>query len=263
LNGLNETVVIWSAECQRTLRSTRVVALLGLYSLFSLLVFVVAAFLRSFVQEMTQSGMMTVPGEGLPLSVVVVFFFSLFFLPLYVALMGFDQVSGEVGPRSIRYLTVRARRSSVLFGKLLAQATVLLSLVFVLDLGLCVYTWLTTPGFGPADFGLHLLRFWLASTVFSFAFLSLTSLCSCLTTSSPVSLILNLSVLLFSIVLWMTTLADEGNPLRYLRYLSPLMYSLDLLNPELQRAALSIVAYAVFTLLFLGSALTALRTRDL
>ncbi|OJH34081.1 ABC transporter permease [Cystobacter ferrugineus] len=263
MNGLKETAVIWSAECQRTLRSTRVLALLGLYSLFSLLVFVVAAFLRSFVQQMTQSGMMTVPSEGIPLAVVVVFFFSLFFLPLYVALMGFDQVSGEVGPRSIRYLTVRARRSSVLWGKLLAQATVLLSLVFALDLGLCVYAWVSTPGFGLADFGENLLRFWLASAVFSFAFLSLTSLCSCVTTSPPVSLILNLAVLVFSIVLWMTALADEGNPVRHLRFLSPLKYSLELLDPAPRTAAVSVAAYAVFTLLFLGSALTALRTRDL
>ncbi len=263
LNGLNETVVIWAAECRRTLRSTRVVALLALYSLFTLLVFVVAAFVRSAIQQATQAGMVAVPGEGMPIAVVVVFFFSLFFQPLYVALMGFDQVSGEVGPRSIRYLTVRARRASVLFGKLLAQATVLLSLVLALDFALCVYAWMTTPGFSAADFGLNLMRFWLASTVFAFAFLALTSLCSCLTTHSPVSLLLNLGVLMLSLVLWATTLADEGNPLRVLRHLSPLKYSLDLLSPEFPVAAASTAAYVGFTVLFLGAALAALRTRDL
>ena len=261
MNGLNETLVIWSAECQRTLRSTRVVALLGLYGLFSVLVFVVAAFLRSVIQQ--QTGMVTLPGGGLPLAVVVVFFLGLFFLPLYVALMGFDQVSGEVGTRSIRYLTVRSRRSSILLGKLLAQATVMLSLMLALDLGLCVYAWLTTPGFGAADFGLHLGRFWLASTAFAFAFLSLTSLCSCLTTSPPVSLLTNLGVLLFSLVLWATSLADEDSPVRVLRHLSPFKYAVDLLDPALAPAATSVAAYAVFTVLFLGTALAALRTRDL
>ena len=48
-----------------------------------------------------------------PVLVLVVFKMTLFFLPAYIVLMGFDQVSGEVGPRSIRYVTVRARRSSV------------------------------------------------------------------------------------------------------------------------------------------------------
>ncbi|MFY0575372.1 ABC transporter permease [Cystobacter fuscus] len=262
MNGLKETAVIWSAECQRTLRSTRVLALLGLYSLFSLLVFVVAAFLRSFVQQMTQSGMMTVPSEGIPLAVVVVFFFSLFFLPLYVALMGFDQVSGEVGPRSIRYLTVRAplvgavgQAAGAGHGAAEPRVRARPGAVRV-RLG-------QHAGLRPADFGGSLLRFWLASAVFSFAFLSLTSLCSCVTTSPPVSLILNLAVLMFSAVLWMTALADEDNPVRYLRFLSPLKYALELLDPALRTAAISMAAYAAFTLLFLGSALTALRTRDL
>lgn len=237
-------------------------ALLGLYCLFSLLVFVAVAAFRSFLQQLSQSGVIVPSGE-MPVSVLGVFYLSLFFLPLYVALMGFDQVSGEVGPRSIRYLTVRARRSSVLLGKFLAQTTVLLGLVFVLDLGLCVYAWVTTPGFGLAAFGTHVLRFWLASTVFSLAFLALTALCSSLTTSSSVSLILNFSVLLLSFLFWTTALFEEGHPLRNIRYLSPLRYSTRLLYPDATAVAGSVAAYAVFTLLFLGGAFYILRERDL
>ena len=262
MNGLNETLVIWSAECRRTLRSSRVVALLGLYSLFSVVVFIAAVFLRSLSQQMADAGMLP-PTEGLPLSVQIVYFLSLFFLPLYIALMGFDQVSGEVGPRSIRYLTVRSRRSSVLLGKVLAQATVLLGLVFVLDLGLGVYTVTTTPGFGALGFVRYVLHFWAASVLFSCCFLALTSLCSSVTTSPAVSLILNLAVLLFSFILWMTGLADKENLVRGVRYLSPLRYSLGLLSTEPAQLAVSAAAYLFFTGLFLGGALAALRTRDL
>ncbi|HYO52153.1 ABC transporter permease [Archangium sp.] len=254
--------MIWGAECRRTLRSARVLALLGLYCLFALLVFVMAAAVRSFAQQLIQSGML-VSNEEMPVSVLGVFYLSLFFLPIYVALMGFDQVSGEVGPRSIRYLTVRARRSSVLLGKFLAQTTVLLGLVFLLDLGLCVYAWVTTPGFGIAAFGFNVLRFWMASTVFSLAFLALTSLCSSVTPSSAVSLILNFSVLLVSFLLWTTALLDPGHPLRYVRYLSPLRYSLKLIHLEPLAVAGGVAAYVVFTLLFLGGAFFVLRERDL
>src|SRR5947209_1420141 len=48
----------------------------------------------------------------IPLVLLVVFKTTLRFLPLYTGIMGFDQISGEVGPRSIRYLVVRSRRSS-------------------------------------------------------------------------------------------------------------------------------------------------------
>ena len=253
--------MVWGAECRRILRSSRVVALLGLYSLFTLLVFIGAALLRSLVQQFAQAGMIVESGE-IPLAVQAVFYLSLFFLPVYVALMGFDQVSGEVGPRSIRYLTVRARRTSVLLGKFLAQTTVLLGLVFALDAGLCLYTALTTPGLGAGTLVLNLLKFWMASAVFSLTFLALTSLCSSLATSPPVSLIANLAVLMTSLLLWMTALAREDSPLRYLRYLSPLRYSTRLLSPEPSQVGLSVAAYVVFTLVFLGGALQGLRTRD-
>ena len=261
MNGLNETVVIWLAECRRILYSSRVIALLGLYSLFSVLVFLGAALLRSFVEQLTRSGM-PLPTRDMPLAVLAVFYLSLFFLPVYVALMGFDQVSGEVGPRSMRYLTVRARRTSVVLGKFLAQTTVLLGLVLVLDLGLCLYTAVSTPGLGVGSLVLHLLKFWLASTAFSLAFLALTSLCSSLTTTPAVSLIANLAVLMVSLLLWMTALMDADKPLRALRYLSPLRYSTRLLSPEPEQWGVSMAAYAVFTLVFLGGALQGLRTRD-
>ena len=255
-------MVIWGAECRRVLYSSRVVALLGLYSLFSLVIFLAAAMLRAFVLQATQSGMV-LPSQDIPLAVMVVFYLSLFFLPLYVALMGFDQVSGEVGPRSIRYLTVRARRTSVVLGKFLAQTTILLGMVLVLDVGLCIYTGLTTPGMGPGNLVVHLLKFWLASTVFSLTFLALTSLCSNLTTSPAVSLISNLSVLMLSLLFWMTTMAEESNPLRLLRFLSPFAYSINLLSPEPAQVGVSVAAYMGFTVVFLVSALQALRARDL
>ncbi len=255
--------MIWGAECRRTLRSARVLALLGLYCLFALLVFVMAAAFRSFAQQLSESGLVLFESGAMPVPILGVFYLSLFFLPIYVALMGFDQVSGEVGPRSIRYLTVRARRSSVLLGKFLAQTTVLLGLVCLLDLALCVYAWLTTPGFGSATFVLYVLRFWLASTVFSLAFLALTSLCSSLTPNSAVSLILNISVLLLSFLVWTTALLDRGHPLRAIRYLSPLRYSLRLVYPEAWDVAGSVAAYVFFTLLFLGGAFFVLRERDL
>ena len=262
MNGLNETVVIWLAECRRILYSSRVIALLGLYSLFSVLVFLGAALLRSFVEQLTRSGM-PLPTRDMPLAVLAVFYLSLFFLPVYVALMGFDQVSGEVGPRSMRYLTVRARRTSVVLGKFLAQTTVLLGLVLVLDLGLCLYTAVSTPGLGVGSLVLHLLKFWLASTVFSLTFLALTSLCSNLTTSPAVSLIANLSVLMLSLLFWMTALADEANPLRLLRFVSPFAYSINLISQEAAEVGSSVAAYVLFTAVFLGGALQGLRTRDL
>jgi ABC-type transport system involved in multi-copper enzyme maturation permease subunit len=265
---LNETAVIWSAECRRTLRSARAVVLLGLYGLFALLVLLVGALVRSWLQQVMaqQAGGMLPPSEEIPTLVVVVFYLGIFFLPAYVALMGFDQLSGEVGPRSMRYLTVRARRSSVLLGKFLAQTTLLLTLVLGLDLILCVYAWLSTPGFGFGAFALNLMRFWVGTFVFALAFLALTALCSSITSTPSVSLVTNFICIMAAFGLWLAGLwlgRDEGHPLQYMRYLSPMNYCTKLLDPEALQFGASALAYVVFALLFLGGAYAALRTRDL
>jgi ABC-2 type transport system permease protein len=287
--------VIWSAECRRTVRSARVVALLGLYSMFSLLVLLVVGGITKAMREqvdeqLAQAGADAAAGvqvaeemrkgflgflvggdqammEALaqvPLVVLVVFKVTLFFLPVYIALMGFDQVSGEVGPRSIRYLTVRARRSSLLLGKFLSQATVLLGLVLIIDLAIFVYAAFTTPDFAPASLALNLLKFWLAAVVFSLAYLALTTFCSGLFRSPALSLIFNIFMLFgFWLVNTVGSFASEGNPLAYVRYLSPSHYANNLLHPRLAEFAVSGAAYAAFAVVFLGAALFVLRARDL
>ncbi len=287
--------MIWSAECRRTLRSGRVLALLALYSLFSLLVLLVVGGITRALREqldmqIAQAGANSAAADQVteefrkgflgflvggdqavmealaqvPLVVVVVFKATLFFLPLYVAIMGFDQVSGEVGPRSIRYLTVRARRLSLLLGRFLSQATVLLGLVLIIDAGIFVYAWLTTPEFTFGSFALNLLKFWLAAVVFSLSYLALTTLCSSLFRSPAVSLVFNF-ILLF--IFWlMDTIgraSGETGTLRFLRYLSPSYYSGNLLHPKLAEFGASGAAYAGFATVFLLGAYAVLRARDL
>ncbi|WP_225937106.1 ABC transporter permease [Myxococcus sp. RHSTA-1-4] len=295
MDGLKETLVIWSAELRRAVRSGRAVVLLGLYSMFSALVLLVVGWLASEIRSAVSKQLETAGADAnataqvgeemrkgvlgfltsndtammealaqVPLEVLVVFKITLFFLPAYVALMGFDQLSGEVGPRSMRYLTVRARRSSVLLGKFLSQASLLVGLVLLIDLAIFIYARIANPDFGFADVVLNLLKFWLAAIVFSLAYVSLTTLCSSLFRSPAVSLVFNF-ILLF--VFWlMDTIGrasgDDGK-LRFLRYLSPSYYAGDLLHPKLAEFGASGAAYAGFATVFLLGAYAVLRARDL
>ncbi|MCP3167084.1 ABC transporter permease [Myxococcus qinghaiensis] len=295
MDGLKETLVIWGAEFRRAVRSGRAVVLLGLYSMFSALVLLVIGKLTSDLRatmnerlagagadaesaarmmEETRKGVLgfltsndTSMMEALaqvPIEVLLVFKVTLFFLPAYVALMGFDQISGEVAPRSMRYLTVRARRSSVLMGKFLTQAALLVGLVLVIDLAIFVYARIANPDFGFAALSLNLLKFWLAAIVFSLAYVALTTLCSSVFRTPGVSLVFNF-ILLF--VFWlMDTVgraSGETGALRFLRYLSPSNYAGDLLHPKITEFGVSGAAYAAFATLFLLGAYGALRARDL
>jgi ABC-type transport system involved in multi-copper enzyme maturation permease subunit len=295
LDGLKETLVIWAAELRRAVRSGRAIVLLGLYSMFSALVLLVVGFVTRELQNQLNAGL---PGSTMdpdmaaqaadqmhrgvlgfltsndpammealahvPIVVLIVYKITLFFLPAYIALMGFDQVSGEVGPRSMRYLTVRARRSSVLLGKFLSQATLLVGLVLIIDLAIFIYARILNADFAFGVLVLNLLKFWSATIVFSLAYVALTSFCSSLFRNPAVSLVFNF-ILLF--VFWLMDsvgqAVSEENVLRFLRYLSPSHYSGNLLHPKLAEFATSGAAYAAFAAVFLFGAYGVLRARDL
>lgn len=295
MNGLREIAVIWSAETRRSVRSGRAVVLLGLYSMFSALVLLIVGSIANAIRKQAEERLAqmgadaasaaelaaeakksllgflaqndTAMAEALaqvPLVVVVVFKITLFFLPAYVALMGFDQISGEVGPRSIRYLTVRARRSSLLLGKFLTQASLLVGLVLVIDLAIFIYAKVTNPDFTVGAMALGLLKYWLAALVFSLAYLAMTTFCSAIFRSPAVSLVFNFILLL---TFWLMdtvgrAYVDQG-PIEYLRFLSPSFYSTNLLHPDVAKFGVSGLAYAAFALIFLGGAHAVLRARDL
>jgi ABC-type transport system involved in multi-copper enzyme maturation permease subunit len=291
MENIGEIGTVSRFELRRMVGSARAVLLLALYALFSLLVLlIVGSMARAFNENVNrQVGGQADPAaieqayatfrtgvlgflfstdsailealRQIPLVVLIVFKVTLFFLPAYVALIGFDQVSGELAQRSIRYLTVRARRSSILFGKFLAQATLLLGLVLVVDLGIFLYAKGTNEDFTAASMTLSLLRFWLASTIFSLAYLSLTSLCSALFRAPALSLVVNLAALFG---FWLVDAVGRADPsMSFLRFFSPSYYAVNLLHPKIGEFALSAAGYAGFATIFLGATYWVMRVRDL
>jgi ABC-type transport system involved in multi-copper enzyme maturation permease subunit len=287
VESIREISTVARAELQRMIRSARAILLLALYSLFSLLVLLIVgsaanAFKASQNQQANPEATARAYAEArrgvlgflfsgdaailealkeIPLVVVIVFKVTLVFLPAYVALIGFDQMSGELSQRSIRYLTIRAKRSSILFGKFVAQAMLLLALVLVVDLGIFLYAKATNGDFTGAVMVKSLLRFWGAAVLYSLAYLSLTTLCSVLFRTPALSLVVNLAALF---VFWlMDVIFRPDTPLGVLRFFSPSAYAANLLHPNISQFAISAVGYAGFTAAFLGAAYLVIRTRDL
>ncbi|MFO0597517.1 MAG: ABC transporter permease subunit [Myxococcaceae bacterium] len=211
----------------------------------------------------------------IPIVLLVVFFVTTFFVPLLVALVGFDQISAEVGPRSMRFLVVRAQRDSVLIGKYLSQLTVLAVLLFV-----CVVAMTGVSKYLNPDFSWPLaiewtLRLWLVSMVLAAAYAALTTMCSTLTRIPPLSLFFNVIGLF---VFWFIGLISNAwslpgtksmllnvteSPLAYIRYIVPSSYESFLLSPAPLELAAGLFAFAGFAFVFLGLARIALDERDL
>lgn len=317
MNGLSEIGVIWRGEVGRALKSGRVIVLLVLFSLFTGLAlttvgfFVTAGAEQALAQARSQAesqgasldketeeklaleakkrfvaGVYAGDDEALtetllaiPVVLLIVFSFSMRFIPAFIALMGFDQIAAEIGPRSIRYLVVRARRSSILLGKFLSQFTVLGFLTLVAVALMVFGSRLTTDDFGVGAAALTFVKLWSASMVLAVPYLALTSLCSSLFRQSAVSLVFNFIALF---VIWALAAFGEWfllpgqalpegalmtnrseSPFAYARYLSVFHFSSDLLHPHWQRFGAAGLAHLGYALVFLGLGFVVLKRRDL
>lgn len=312
MNGLGEIAVIWRGEVGRALKSGRVIVLLVLFSMFTGLALTSIGWIAKQItaQAMEQAEKQGLDAEktaevtleakkkfvstffagddaaltetllAIPLVLLIVFSLSMRFVPAFVALMGFDQISGETANRSIRYLVVRARRSSILMGKFLAQFTVLAVLMLFAVAMMVVGAKVTNEDFSVAIAALTFVKLWSAAMVLSTAYLALTALCSSFFRQSAVSLVFNF-IALFGIwfLAWVGEawnlpgeVATEGSitaafksesPLAYVRYASVFHYASDLLHPHWQRFGAAGLAHLGYAMLFLGLGYVVLRRRDL
>lgn len=307
---LAEIIAVWRGETRRALKSGRVLVLLILFVLFVALALTIVggfqhqanaqleqqaaaagadlsqahsqmteqkkSFLKYFV---TDDEKMLDALAAIPLVLLVVFKITLRFLPLFIALMGFDQLAGEVGPKSIRYLVVRIKRTSIIFGKLLSQMTIFAMLLSLCTILMVVVAKVLNADFPAADAAVWTVKLILSSFVLSLAYLALTTLFSAITKQGGIALVLNVIALF---LIWFVSLVagfyrfpgeDAGTSVlaqfkpeswvAYLRYLSVWQFGDDLLNPEWSRALISGLVHVGYGLVFLGLAQLATRRRDL
>jgi ABC-2 type transport system permease protein len=215
---------------------------------------------------------------AIPFVLLIVFKLTIIFLPLFITLIGFDQISSEIGTRSIRYLVVRVRRSSLVLGKFLTQATVLAMLMLICVTAMVAVSLWVDPDFTAGKAALTLLKLWAVSVVFSWAYLGLSSLCSSMFRQPAVSLVLNMIALF---VVWFIALIGDfyrlpgssadsmslssmktESALGYVRYASVWHFSADLIHPSWQRFGAAGLAHVGYAMIFLGGAYLVLRARD-
>jgi ABC-type transport system involved in multi-copper enzyme maturation permease subunit len=307
VDDLKEIGAIWRGETARALRTGRVLVLLVLFLLFVGLALMGVGLLSS---QVVSGAMKVAPGADpeqvrqsllgakkqflatfftdderlldslaqLPLVLLVVFKLTLRFVPLFIALMGFDQIAGEVGPKSIRYLIVRVKRNSIILGKFFSQATIFTLLLTVCTLAMVLVAKILTPEFTVGDMTLWTLKLIGSSIVLALAYLSLTTLCSALVRQGAVALVLNVIGLF---LIWFFALVGEyfrfpgdvasgtlelmraESYWAYLRYASVWHFGQDLLHPDWKVFLSAAVMHLGFAATFLGLAQLALKRRDL
>lgn len=194
--ALREGVLVAQHELRRNLRSKKGIAMFILFVLGGAVPSIVqillddaarAAHMSSLrpeeEREMVEQGLLLLyKGDhavahylaSCPPVLLFVFKGTMFFLPLLTLLVGFDQISGEVQHRAIRYLVGRAERHAIVVGKAIGVYGVIATMVLVLH----VVVWIALVARSEFGLGVTLswgLRLWAFSAAFAAAYVGLVS----------------------------------------------------------------------------------------
>lgn len=286
MSPLTETLLVFQHELKRSVRSAKTLVLLILYGLattiFGLVMVAATRKLQEKLAETLQGrelppealmelkmgGLSMIFGKddeqlrylsSMPLIVIAFAWFAMLFLPMLTALMGFDQISGELQSRSIRFVTLRARRASLLGGKVLAQLALLVGLTAVINLGVFAYAALSVEGFPAGSGFVALARFWALTLVYATSYVGLVALCSSLFRTPILSLLTSIAALLAFGALHLLSLFEK---LSFLKYALPSHYEEGFFQPDPLRVLGSVGAFAALAALFLVLSWLTLRARD-
>jgi ABC-type transport system involved in multi-copper enzyme maturation permease subunit len=171
------------------------------------------------------------------------------------------------------------RRSSIVMGKFLSQATLLTGLMAISTILMVIVAKALNADFTLGTAAIVLGKLLVAGVVSVLAYEALTSLCSALTRQSGVSLLLNVGVMF---VIWFLSIIstafrpphvdvafdsfEQFKPesyAAYLKYISVWTYNQDLLHPSAARFFSATMVHLGYGLLFLGLAHLVLRKRDI
>jgi ABC-type transport system involved in multi-copper enzyme maturation permease subunit len=203
------------------------------------------AFKQATFESMTGDPDFAAHMASAPTSLLLFLKVNVWLAPLLVALLGFDSISGDLQNRTVRYFTLRTRRSSYFAGKLLGLWAIVALVTLVIH-ALADGVALSRGYVGPADIATWGVRFWLAGVAIAGAWVAVATLISA-SLRSPGAALLTTCAAFFA--LWIAGAvgnvarvaravgAESASPMRWFEYLYPNSYDTLLLAPHAAKIA--------------------------
>jgi ABC-type transport system involved in multi-copper enzyme maturation permease subunit len=170
---------------------------------------------------------------------------TVWLVPLLIAIIGFDSISGELQHRSVRYWAVRSRRGAYYTAKVLGLWVVVSSITLLMH----ALVWGVTLQRGGIEPGVLLswgFRFWLVTLPIIAAWCGLAQLVAS-QFRTPIIAFLVTCASFF--VLWIMDAVGEVGEIKWLTRLYPNSYDAWLLSPKFDHAAYGILACTGFAVI--------------
>jgi len=200
--------------------------------------------------------------DGRPALLSAIFFILLFGTPLLIPFGGFNQTSGDIGNRGLRYLLLRTARSNIYWGRLLATiilavgAQVLVIATIALYLGLKVRIY---DGMAITTWSLQGLY---ALSILTLPYVAVCAWLSAANDSPMTSLVVSNAVIGgVLLVAFVAQFQWDGG--HWIAWLLPWGVQKQLFRPELLRVLLAGGACLLYTAFYAWLGARRFRTRDL
>jgi ABC-type transport system involved in multi-copper enzyme maturation permease subunit len=178
--------------------------------------------------------------------------------PLLISLLDYDSVSGEVQHRSVRFWTVRTRRSSYIVGKVLGAWLTVLAVTLAMNL----IVWAVIVSVGEIPLGQVLgwgVRFFAVTIPISAAWCGVAMLVGSLF-RTPMYSLLAISAAFSG--LWMVSVVAGLSEVKWLAYVYPNVYDTLLLSPRPGQVALGLLGTGAIAVLTTAAGALLFETRD-
>ena len=180
-------------------------------------------------------------------AVLIPFYVSAVFIPLFTLLISYDSISGELYKNSIRYLAVRTSRLSIILGKYLAYFILTIGINLIMYFIVVVYNYNKTGNFSAVS----ALLVWFYLIFYSLCFLSIGFLSSTAAKKPQTSLWIGVIILVSMLWLYIKDYFVSLIPYQYINYIIK------------GNILVGIIALCVFAVILFGISILILTRRDL
>lgn len=200
--------------------------------------------------------------EERPAILSAIFLILIFGMPLAISFLAFNQTSGDVQSRGLRYLLLRTERSNIYLGRFLGTVVFSTGVIAFLIFTIVLYLGLKTRLYGASELLLWSVQGFYALSMLMLPYIAVCAMISACVSSQFLSLILAKLViagtLLFAVLGRMA-----WEPLKYIKFLLPWAWQNHLLHPSFSHWGTAGLACLAYTAVFLMLGYRRFETRDL
>lgn len=182
--------------------------------------------------------------------------------PFHACVAGFNQTSGDIGSRGLRYLLIRTERENLFIGRFIGTVLFMMAVYAILFAVMAFYVAVKIKAHSTSDMVLWLMGGYVRTVIFTIPYIAL---CAWVSSSidSPFGALVLALLGVYGWPLFVTIGSMSADWFHYLGYVTPYGYKWWLFSDKPYMVALGVLVMAAWTALFVWFGRWRFQKRDL